>query len=100
MEGLECQAEASVHLIERARGCLKVHASSVHCAAMDRGESALSYIAGEIWIATLWGKTLCQYLLKINRLFISTIVLLGICSIETSGYKDTYSLSTFFGKLF
>lgn len=99
MEGLECQAEVSVHLIERARGCLKVHASSVHCAATDRGESALSYTAGEIWIATLWGKILCQYLLKINRLFIS-IVLLGICSIETSGYKDTYSSSTFFGKLF
>lgn len=36
MEGLECQAEVSVHLIERAKGCLKVHPSSVHCAAMDR----------------------------------------------------------------
>ena len=70
--------------------------SPSHWTNQGSPKSALFYVADEIRIALLWGKTLCQYLLKINRLFVSTIVLLGICPIETSVYRDRYISITFF----
>lgn len=67
VEGFESRLR-HLCIIESTTESLKVHAGSVHGAATDVRESALSYIATGTWITKLFWKAICQYLLKINIL--------------------------------